>query len=67
MNIPLDEWSGSKATKQLQDTIERHHEENKWPQRWMLFLSAVAAIAAVIAAWPVINGWLQALKLLWVA
>jgi hypothetical protein len=59
MNIPLDEWSGSKATKQLEETIERHHNDGKWMQRWMLIFSLVAAISAVIAAWPVVKEWMQ--------
>jgi hypothetical protein len=64
MNIPLDEWSGSKATKELEKTILRVQEENARPQRWMLILTAVAAVGAVIAAWPVVKEWLLALKLL---
>jgi len=59
MNIPLDEWSGSKATKELEQTIERIQRKNAWPQRWMLLFSAVAAIAAVIAAFPVVKEWLK--------
>jgi hypothetical protein len=55
--IPLDEWSGSKATKELQAAIERIEEKNKWPQRWMLLLTAIAAVGAAIAAWPVVRDW----------
>ena len=59
VNIPLNEWSGSKATKELQDAIERIEMRNVWPQRWMLFLTGVAAIGAVIAAWPVVKEWMR--------
>jgi hypothetical protein len=58
MNIPLDEWSGSKATKELKDAIERIQKENTGSQRWMLFLTFVAAVAAIIAAVPVVQAWL---------
>jgi hypothetical protein len=58
MNIPLDEWSGSKATKSLEETIKRIDAKNSTAQRWMLVLSAIAAVGAVIAAWPVIGEWL---------
>ena len=27
--------------------------------RWMVLLTAVAAVAAVIAAWPIVKSWLQ--------
>jgi hypothetical protein len=59
VNIPLDEWSGSKATKELQSTIERIERENTRQQKVMLWLTAIAAVAAVIAALPVIQGWLH--------
>jgi membrane protein YqaA with SNARE-associated domain len=59
MNIPLDEWSGSKATKQLQASVERIQRENSRLGRWMLGLAAVAAIGAVIAAVPVVQGWFR--------
>ncbi len=58
MNIPLDEWSGSKAIKQLERTVKRIEAANVWPKRLMLFLTAVAAVAAIIAAAPVVMGWL---------
>ena len=58
MNIPLDEWSGSKATKEIQKTIERQHRDNTRAQRCMLIFALNAAVAAVIAAWPVVKGWI---------
>jgi len=58
MNIPLDEWSGSKATKELQKKIEEIQEENSGQAKWMLGLTFIAAVAAIIAAWPVIKGWI---------
>lgn len=60
-DVPLDEWNGSKATskatRDLQATIERIERQNARQQVWMLVLTAVAAVAALIAAWPVIKGW----------
>jgi hypothetical protein len=59
MNIPLDEWSGSKATKELQRTIERNEAENAKQSRWMFVLTAagtafafVAMVASVIQILP---------------
>ena len=59
VNIPLDEWSGSKATKELEHTIERIQKENASQSRLMLVLTGIAAVAAVIAAAPVVMGWLN--------
>lgn len=59
MNIPLDEWSGSKATKELQAAVERIEKQNTARERWMLFLAAVAAIGGMIAAWPVVKDWIH--------
>jgi hypothetical protein len=58
MNIPLGEWSGSNATKNLERTIERIQKENAAQSRLMLALTAIAAVAAVIAAAPVAMAWL---------
>ena len=55
--IPLDMWNGSKATKELQATIERIEKGNARQSKWMLWLTAIAAVGAVIAAVPVIWGW----------
>jgi len=59
MNIPLDEWSGSKATKELQASVERIQQSNSRLGWSMLILAAIAAVAGVIAAVPVIHGWLK--------
>lgn len=60
MNIPLDEWSGSKATKELEATIKRIQDENAGQSRVMLVLTFIAAVAAIIAAGPVIQSWFGA-------
>ena len=57
MNIPLGQWSGSDATKKLEATVERIQKENAGANRLMLILTAIAAVAAVIAAWPVVKPW----------
>jgi hypothetical protein len=59
MNIPLGEWSGSNATKELERTIERIQKENAAQSRLMLALTGIAAVAAVIAAAPVVVAWLS--------
>jgi hypothetical protein len=59
MNIPLDEWSGSKATKELQTSIERIQQSNSRLGWSMLVLAAIAAIAGVIAAIPVVQAWIK--------
>lgn len=59
MNVPLDEWNGSRATKELHKTILDIQKDNAGQTRWMLLLTAIAAVAAVIAAWPVVQGWLS--------
>jgi hypothetical protein len=65
MNIPIGEFSGSNATNELRRTIERIQAENARQSRWMLALTAIAAIAALIAAWPVVKDWLHAVNVLW--
>lgn len=64
MNIPIGEFSGSNATNELHRTIERIQAENARQSRWMLALTAIAAIAALIAAWPVVKDWLHAVNVL---
>lgn len=49
MNIPLDEWSGSKATKELQRTIERIEEENAKQSRLMFKLTVAGTLFAFVA------------------
>jgi hypothetical protein len=48
----LKEWNGS---KEVADALERIQKENAGQQRWMLALTAIAAVGAVIAAWPVVK------------
>ena len=58
MNIPLNEWNGSKDVK---ETLERIQKDNAGSQRRMLLLTFVAAVGAVIAAVPVVQTWLTKL------
>ncbi|MHC4460870.1 MAG: hypothetical protein ACYS6W_15915 [Planctomycetota bacterium] len=44
MNIPLDEWSGSKATKELQKTIEDFNTISSKQTDTMLKLTRTIAI-----------------------
>ena len=54
MNIPLDEWSGAKATKELHDTIKKFSEASSMQTRQMLRLTwaivglTIAMLVAVI-------------------
>ena len=48
MNIPLDEWSGAKATKELQAAIERHQVETNRQTKWMLRLTWVMAVFTLV-------------------
>jgi hypothetical protein len=59
VNIPLHEWSGSKATKELKESVERIQRENSRLGWSMLILAGIAAIAGVIAAVPVIQAWMK--------
>ncbi|QHO73644.1 hypothetical protein ACH79_14300 [Bradyrhizobium sp. CCBAU 051011] len=59
MNIPLDEWSGSKATNELRESFERGQRSNTRLTRAMLILAAIAAVAGAIAAVPVIQAWIK--------
>jgi hypothetical protein len=59
VNIPIGEWSGANATVRLEKTIERIEKENVARERWMLVLTAVGAVAAIVAAMPVVWGWLH--------
>lgn len=56
MNTPLSQWNGS---KDVREALERIQKENAGQQRWMLALTAIAAVGAVIAAWPVVKEWLH--------
>lgn len=59
MNIPLNQWNGS---KDVADALERIQKENAGQQRGMLALTAIAAVGAVIAAWPVVKEWIALVK-----
>ncbi|WKA29826.1 hypothetical protein [Bradyrhizobium roseum] len=59
MGIPLNEWNGS---KEVSDKLESIQKQNAGQQRLMLGLTAVAAVAAIIAAWPVIKEWIALVK-----
>ena len=53
MNIPLDQWNGSDATKQLEETIKRVQLENSKQQGTMLnwtIVSAGCALGALVVA-----------------
>jgi hypothetical protein len=57
--IPLGELLGSDAAERLRVSIEqsqRSHTRLTWA---MLILAAIAAIAGVIAAVPVVQAWLK--------
>ena len=48
--IPLSEWSGSGATRELHETIERFNVETAKQTRQLLILTRViAALTAIIA------------------
>lgn len=59
MNIPLNEWNGSKDVSEALDRIQK---ANAGPQRWMLAIAAIGTVAASIAAWPVVKDWIALLK-----
>jgi hypothetical protein len=58
VNIPLNEWNGSKA---VTDALDRIQKENERSSRTMMRWTVVAAIAALVAAWPVVKEWGAAL------
>jgi hypothetical protein len=53
MNVPLNIWNGS---KEVRETLQAIEKRNSGQQRWMLWLTAIAAVGAVIAAVPVVWG-----------
>ena len=59
MSIPLGKWSGSDATSELRDSIERSQRSNARLTWVMVVLAAIAAVAGVIAAVPVIQAWIK--------
>ena len=48
MNIPLDEFSGSKSTKELHDTIKAHSAESSRQTQKMVFLTWVMTILTIV-------------------
>jgi hypothetical protein len=48
--IPLGQWSGSDATKALQDTIEKYQAESSRQTGKMIFLTWVIAALTVVMA-----------------
>ena len=56
MNIPLDEWSGAKATKELHETVKKIEAANTRLQRWMLVVTVITLIVGIIALWPIVKG-----------
>jgi hypothetical protein len=56
MNIPLDEWSGAKATKELHETVKKIERANIRLQRWMLLVTILTLIVGIIALWPIVKG-----------
>lgn len=57
--VPLDIWNGSKETKDLHETILRIERSNARQTKAMIWMTAIAAVAAVVAAIPVVQGWLK--------
>jgi hypothetical protein len=48
-NTPLGQWSGSDATKQLEETIKRAQLENAKQQGTMLKWTITSALCALVA------------------
>lgn len=46
--IPISEWSGSGATKQLEETIKKFNEETSKQTRQLLILTWVMTILTVL-------------------
>jgi hypothetical protein len=59
MSIPLNQWNGS---KEVSDKLEHIQKQSAGQQRWMLALTAIAAVGAVIAAWPVVKEWIAIVR-----
>ena len=49
----------SKATKVLEATVQHIPKENAGQTKLMLVLTFIAAVAAIIAAVPVVLSWLK--------
>jgi hypothetical protein len=55
MNIPLDEWSGSRATRELHETIheqgkrsDEQHRQVLRVSQWILGLTVILVILTVV-------------------
>ncbi len=55
MGIPLGEWSGSAATKELQKTIEEFNRRASKQTRWLLILTVVLTFLTTVMT--VLVGW----------
>ena len=59
MNIPLDEWSGSGATKALHATIERYQAESSRQTAKMIRLTwIITGLTVVLAIGLFVQIWL---------
>ena len=55
MGIPMGEWSGSDAVKELQRTIEKFNERTSKQTRWLLILTVVLTVLTAVMTFSV--GW----------
>lgn len=69
MNIPLGEWSGSNATKDLHRAVIQIHELNSKDSKRMLLLTwiililtALVLLLTVLMAWPDLKSFLDSAK-----
>jgi hypothetical protein len=59
-SVPLDEWNGSKATRELHDTIKQFNEKTEQQTQqmvrltkviaWLTFVMLVAVIVQIVLA-----------------
>jgi len=65
--IPLDEWSGAKATKQLEATIRTFNEQADRQTSTMLRLTWAMLILTVVMTIAVgLQIWLTLKQMLWI-
>jgi hypothetical protein len=48
MNVPLDQWSGADATKELHATLIRQHKEAKEQGKKLVFLTGLVLAVALL-------------------
>jgi hypothetical protein len=48
MNIPLDQWSGADATKEMHATLIKQHQETKRQGRKVIFLTVLILVVALL-------------------